>query len=256
MSSILSQTNLRPNSLELKTPQNYPLTSIFDIDPKKNHDFFAPKKTKLDNATLLKYQKTDFLLKILRTWLTDPSTPVPTNKTPTNKGNKATNRFSDQNNLLAIDENSDLLFMTTYLEFECDPLAKTQMCLPLKLLFAALYRTHSIDLSGHYGQERTYKHFKPRFYFSGLRKWIDLLIKDCLPCQTNKASRMDKNTASQLEFAETAERFNHGTSMNMKGPIHPASNGNSYIFVICEAFTRFVVTKPTPLNDAETAADV
>ena len=31
---------------------------------------------------------------------------------------------------------------------------------------------------------------------------------------------------------------------------------NSSIFVICDAFTYFVVTKPTTLNDAEIAADV
>ena len=67
---------------------------------------------------------------------------------------------------------------------------------------------------------------------------------------------MDKISAPQLEFAETAERFNHRMSMDNKGPIHPASKGNSYIFVICDAFTHFVVTKPTPLHDAQTAADI
>ena len=31
---------------------------------------------------------------------------------------------------------------------------------------------------------------------------------------------------------------------------------NCKTFLICDAFTHFVVPKPTPLNDAETAADV
>ena len=60
MSKTLSQANLNPNSLELKTAQKYSLTSIFDMDPKNNHDYFALNKTKVENATILNYQKTDF----------------------------------------------------------------------------------------------------------------------------------------------------------------------------------------------------
>ena len=60
--------------------------------------------------------------------------------------------------------------MNTYSELEFDPIAKTQNCVPLKLLFAAFYRTHWIDHFGHYGQERSFNNFKTRFYFAGLRK--------------------------------------------------------------------------------------
>ena len=67
---------------------------------------------------------------------------------------------------------------------------------------------------------------------------------------------MDINTAPKLDFAETAEGFNHRISMDTNGPIHRTSKGNSYIFVIHDAFTDFVVTKPACLSDAETAADV
>ena len=67
---------------------------------------------------------------------------------------------------------------------------------------------------------------------------------------------MHKNTTRQLEFAETAEEFNHSISIDTKGPIHPASRGNSYIVVNCDAFTLNVVTEPTPLNDAGTTAEV
>ena len=53
--------------------------------------------------------------------------------------------------------------MTTYSEIECDPLAKTQICFPLHLIFAAFYRTHWIHLSGQFGQEGTYKNFRAPF---------------------------------------------------------------------------------------------
>ena len=78
---------------------------------------------------------------------------------PTVKVQKALNRSYDQYKLLAIDENSDLLHMATYLEFECDPLAKTHICSPLKILFAVFYRTDWIELADRYGQECIYKNF-------------------------------------------------------------------------------------------------
>ena len=82
------------------------------------------------------------------------------------------------------------------------------------------------------------------------------LIYDCIPCQTQKSSRMDINTATQIPFASTANNFNHRISMDTKGPIFPKSKDNNYIFVICDAFSHFVITQPTPLNDAETATEV
>ena len=67
---------------------------------------------------------------------------------------------------------------------------------------------------------------------------------------------MDLNTATQLALAETSDNFNHRISMDTKGPIHPSSKNNNYIFVICDAFTHYVITKAAPTNDAETAAEV
>ena len=67
---------------------------------------------------------------------------------------------------------------------------------------------------------------------------------------------MHINTTPKLEFAEIDEKFNHRNSMNTKGFIHPALKKNSHFFVIYDAFTHFVVTKPTALIDAKTAADV
>ena len=94
------------------------------------------------------------------------------------------------------------------------------------------------------------------FSFPSLQQWIDLLIKDCLPCETNENSRKVIKYAPQLEFAETAEGLNQRFSMYTKLPIHPASKGSCYMFINCHAFTVFVVTKSTPLNHADSAADI
>ena len=67
---------------------------------------------------------------------------------------------------------------------------------------------------------------------------------------------MDINTASQFENAETAEGFDHRKRRDTKGPIRPVSKGNSYVFAIFDAFTHYVITKPTTPRDAGTDADV
>ena len=40
-----------------------------------------------------------------------------------------------------------------------------QCCFPVQLIFAAFYGALLVDLSGHYGQDRTYDMFEPRFDF-------------------------------------------------------------------------------------------
>ena len=57
MPNFKSQINLSNSSLGLKTAQKHPLTSIFRIDSKNYHEFLAPNKTKLDNATLSDIKK-------------------------------------------------------------------------------------------------------------------------------------------------------------------------------------------------------
>ena len=44
--------------------------------------------------------------------------------------------------------------------------------------------------------------------------------------------------------------------MDTKGPISPSSHGNSYVYVIVDAFTHYVVLQPSPRNDAANALNV
>ena len=60
----------------------------------------------------------------------------------------------------------------------------------------------------------------------------------------------------QQPFLEVSPYFNHRISMDTKGPISPPSDGNSYIYVIVEAFTHYVVLHPSPKNDAANAFTV
>ena len=59
--------------------------------------------------------------------------------------------------------------------------------------------------------------------------------------------------APQQPFLGVSPYFNHRVSRDTKRPISPSSDENSYVYVIVDAFTRYVVLHPSPKNDAASA---
>ena len=105
----------------------------------------------------------------------------------------------------------------------------------------------------HTGMKLTYNTFKQNYYIPFLEKWLSIFIHDCIECQRNKHCNMKIQTAPTQSFSEHAPSFNYRFSMDTKGPINPPSHNKSYIHVIIDAFSRFVVTVPIKSNNAKTA---
>ena len=64
---------------------------------------------------------------------------------------------------------------------------------------------------------------------------------------------MKIQTAPTQSFSKHAPFFNYRISMDTKGPINPPSQHKSYIHVIVDALSHFVVTVPIKSNNAKTA---
>ena len=73
----------------------------------------------------------------------------------------------------------------------------------------------------------------------------------------NKTNTLTKKFKQQQykKFSGTASYFNYRISMDPKGPIKSPSNQNSYIHVIVDAFSHFVVTVPVKQNNAQNAVN-
>ena len=190
----LQHTDFSFISFEIKIPQKYPLSSVFEINPKNYHELFASKNINSVKKNILKYQNTDLFLKNPGASLIDPLGQKFENKNPTSTGSKALILFFDRFELLQVDEDSDLLYLTNYCEFKKHAVGKTQICFSLKLLFTAFHRAHWHGFSGHYGLDETNINFELSFCLPGLPKWLDLLNRNRISCET-KASRMDVDTA-------------------------------------------------------------
>ena len=64
---------------------------------------------------------------------------------------------------------------------------------------------------------------------------------------------MKINTAPIQSLSEHAPACNYRRSMDTKGPFTPSSQNLSYIHVIVDAFSHFVVTVPIKSNNGKTA---
>ena len=69
----------------------------------------------------------------------------------------------------------------------------------------------------------------------------------------NKHFNQKIQIASTQSFSEHAPSFNGHISMDTKGPINPPSHNKSYIHIIIDLFSHFVVTVPIKTNNAKTA---
>ena len=84
---------------------------------------------------------------------------------------------------------------------------------------------------------------------------MSIFIHDCIECSQNKHISQKIQTTTKQTFSENASYFNYRISMDTKGPINPPSNQNSYVQVIVDAFSHFVVTVPVKQNDAQIAVN-
>ena len=103
--------------------------------------------------------------------------------------------------------------------------------------------------------KKTHAKITGNYYFPNIITLIAILTQDCLKCQTTK-SMPNLLMVPQQQFLEVSSYFNHRISMDTKGPFSPSSDGNSYVYVIVDPFTHYVVFHPSPKNDATNALTI
>ena len=125
--------------------------------------------------------------------------------------------------------------------------ATIRICLPFRLfktVFNKLYE-HS-----HTGIKITYITFARFYYIPFVEKWLSIFIHDCIECQRNKHFNVKIQTAPTQSFSELAPSFNYHISMDT---FNPPPQNKSFIHVITDAFSHFVLTVPIKTNNAKTA---
>ena len=245
---LIEKENLT-DKINLSGPQTndskYTINQVFDLhDPldtiplskSEIENIFLPATEKITIPILKRYQNLDPVIRQLKSWHKYKTKPVKADTTIL--GNKTLLRYFRKFNNTTINENTDLL------EYKLNE--STVPCLPLSMILIAFNISHTQNIKGHSGSEKTYSNFIQNFYFPNAPIWIKVLCNDCIVCQLNKPYPNQKQIAQKQDFKGQSLYFNHRISFDTKGPISPSSEGNSYIMVIVDAFTHYVALNPVP----------
>ena len=223
------------------------VTSFFKY---KNYfqGFFPPDDDSLDIKTLQQQQSQDPVLRTVYSWIIHNDKPE--SLTPLITGTPFLHAYNKRFSQLFIDDSTNLISLyitsptvTNQSSTQDFVRATIRICLPFQLFKTIFHKLHD---HSHTGIKITYKTFSQfhSYYIPFLDKWFSIFKYDCIECQRNKHFDMKFQTAPTQSFSEHAPSFNYRISLDTKGPINPPSHNKSYIHVIIDAFSHFVVIVP------------
>ena len=213
--------------------------------------FFLPDDYSLDITTLQQQQSQDPVLRTVYSWIIHNNKPE--FLTPLITGTPFLHAYYKRFSQLFIDDTTHLISFiikhpnNTNTSSTPDFVNATiKICLPFRLFKTVFNKLHEHSHTG-------INTFSQYYYIPFLEKWLSIFIHDCLECQRNKHFNQKAQTAPTQLFSEHATSFNYRNFLDTKGPINPPSHNKSYIHVIIDAFSHFVVTVPIKSNNAKTA---
>lgn len=127
----------------------------------------------------------------------------------------------------------------------------TQLVIPTSLIPNLLTLMHDTPQAGHPGVDRCYKQTRLRFYWPCMNRDIGKYVNECTVCHQHKGST--QAPLPVLQFPTPTHPWER-VSMDLLGPLNLSLNGNKYILVCIDAFTRFCELVPLPNKTAKEVA--
>ncbi len=111
-----------------------------------------------------------------------------------------------------------------------------QLVAPRKLQKQIWGELHGGRTSGHLVVTKTLFNVRQRFYWPGYREDIQRWCQRCFLCQQRKIGSKKKRVSLQQDHVGAPmERI----AMDFLGPLKPPENGNKYILVVSDYFTKW-----------------
>ena len=126
-----------------------------------------------------------------------------------------------------------------------------KVILPEKLRNTILEELHSTKSAGHLGRAKLSGKVKQRYYWPGLDADIRSFIRKCNQCAQRKSpSKKRRAPLKQYQVGDTLERV----AMDIVGPLPQTHDGNKYVLVVGDYWTKWMEAYPLPNAEAETVA--
>ena len=197
----------------------------------------------LSKSLVVREQKTDETLNIVRGWITKGH-PSKEDMKGQPEDVKAYHQLLD----CLIIEN-DILYMTKSLNKIGDGEVR-RTCIPESLRPTVFYWSHQHLTAGHFGQQATLMRAKHKFYFPGMAAYIYKETNNCSTCLVKK----QKVNLKEGKHVPKIPGFpGEVINIDLVGPM-PESNGKKYILTCQDGFTRFCRAWAIPNKEATTVA--
>ena len=126
------------------------------------------------------------------------------------------------------------------------------LCLPVEILFETIYSYHDDSFGGHLGFDKTYEKLRTRFYFPNLRTVTELYCQSCVDCATGTGQTVAK---AGLMVPIVTEGPSQVFALDWLGPFMESINGNKWILVGTDLFTKWAIAKAYKLDQTEQVVD-
>ena len=126
-----------------------------------------------------------------------------------------------------------------------------RIVVPKKVLPVLFSFHHDLPLAGHRDYEKTLNSLKSRYFWFNMAKDTKAYCSTCHLCQTKKYSNRVNRAPLKPIVVNTPWSL---IGLDVSGPLKRTVNGNSYVLVAVDYFTKYCVAKAVPDFTAETTA--
>ena len=126
-----------------------------------------------------------------------------------------------------------------------------QLVVPKSLRDTVLRQAHDCVTSGHFGISKTLVKVKQVFYWIGCRNDVKAWCKQCDLCNSRKGPKRREKAQLQIyQVGSPMERI----AIDVLGPLPKTDDGNKYLLMCMDYFTKWPEVYPIANQEAETIA--
>ena len=115
----------------------------------------------------------------------------------------------------------------------------------------ALFDLHSAPTAGHLGINKTLDKMRQRFYWVGMKADVRSFIRECPTCARFKPPpKRGRAPLQQRTTGSPMERI----ALDILGPLPTTDDGNKYVLVVADYYTKYVEAYAIPDEKADTVA--
>jgi len=196
-----------------------------------------------DETDFVTIQKNDTELSTVRKWVKDGMRP-----TLKEIASESYNLKSLWNQFQRFELKDDLLIRRWEEE---DKTVTQQVVVPRETRRTILGCCHDKRTAGHLGVRKTLRKIRQKFYWPGLQSDVRSYIAGCETCSKRKGPLQTKRAPMQIvRSGYPMERI----GIDILGELPLTENGNKYVVVISDYFTKWTEALPMPNMEAVTVA--